>query len=328
MLKKGIIPLYFAVAVLLFATIKSFGAQAKDEKKPQKTMLVHAFVTPDGKPTKTLLDLLAKTNVKHDGTLASIKAATQEPGLWKRPEGLEREESPEIFAKLRADLIPLFRDLGLLDDIMPKQEVYSDAIVLSNMVQSFRSRLAFAYALSKKGIVFKRLHLVGSERPLHKKYENKAALQDRSNKELPIAKEWQETDELPTTDTAMLKFVYDQADLSRAFRTIPCIVLNVEDQNRPDGTKARAQTGAQVLEWLKENGTKGTTLWFSDQPYVAYQDAVVQTYVPQSMHAETVGPKIDENVDNINLRCLDTAARIIYQENMRLTKEAEAQSKK
>ena len=292
---------------------KTYGSMAA---QPKPTDLVRTIITHDQQPTKALTDLLGKLNVKHTGTLESIKAATQAPGVWLRPTA-EREDAPEIHIKMREELLPLYDALGLLKANQPTQPSYNHVIVLSNMVKPFRQRLAFTYALFKQGIKFNKIHLVGSERQLSATHENEKVLLEATNPDLPFRKDWLLKTAIPTTDTPMLEFLYDQADFSTPFRAVPMVALNVVNVVKSDGSITRATTGTQVTEWVKNNGTKGSTLWISNNPYNAYQDSVVRTYAPSSLKVETAGPAADINKPNLNADCLDTVARIIYQESVR-----------
>lgn len=323
------------------ASKPDFKAQAEDGNAR-----LYNFITVDNQPSKTLVDLLGKCGVKHTGTLESIKAATQKKqseGGWIRATA-EREDAPEIYTKMREELLPLYTAFGMVQAHEPAKKHYDHVVVLSNMLTPFRQRLAFVHEHFKKGVTMGKVHLVGSERVLSPVHESAAALCDAANKDLPCRKDWTIptdtetthvvgkgfTPRLPKTDTPMLELVYDQADLSSEFRAITCVGLNVPNQVKADGAIARATTETQVVEWVKKNPTSGNTLWISNNPYNAYQHSVVATYAPSVLSIETAGPAADIQKPNLNADVLDTVARIIYQETVRrkLNENATAAAKK
>lgn len=305
---------FLVFTIFLGFTHTNYAAQPP--KSEQKT-LAHALIDDKMQPTRPLLGLLATLGLKHDGSIESIKNITQKTLL--RPATLEREESPEMYPEKREALLPFFKELGLVDDVHPTKKHYNHVIVYSNGLASMRRRFAFASALWQRGVRFGNLHLVGSERKRHPQLESQEILTDPNNPDLPLREDWEFDGELPSTETPMMKFIYDQAKLAPGFKEIPVEVLNIPNHKKPDGSETRANTRTQVVTWcdLHKNpndSTIQTVLSISDNPYIAYQDSVAKTYADPAFDFETAGPRADTNQSNFNLMCLDTVARIIYQE--------------
>ncbi|MDR3550959.1 MAG: hypothetical protein P4L31_06105, partial [Candidatus Babeliales bacterium] len=132
-MKHKVMPML--LAIIIGITFNCHGSQQATSSisSSGNTLPVHMIIHDDLLPTKALLDLLGKLNVKHNGTLESIKAATQaKDAQWLRPEGKERQECPEVFPSMKDELASCFKALGLIDEIAPSQHFYEHVIVLSN----------------------------------------------------------------------------------------------------------------------------------------------------------------------------------------------------
>jgi len=324
-------------------TVIHFTAYSSGPSQSELTPKTHAhkFIDADGNPTPAFTTLLGKLNVKHQGTLPSINEVLQKKETgWLRPAGVEREECDEVFPQMRQELMPIYRQLGVIDEVAPTQKEYDYAVVFSNMVRPVRQRLNYTHTVSEQGITFKEIHLLGGrELPLKPKFESEQVLLDQNNPDLPFRNDWKFDGKLPKDETEKMDFLYNQGRFTAQFRAIPKNTLDVtvEDaqnsghevhyQKKADGSITRVNTGTQVLAWLNKYGLKGgKALWISNQPYVDYQGVVVESYAPSSFHVETVGPQADLDKPNLNLDILDTSVRLVYQEKAR--REKVSQEKK
>jgi hypothetical protein len=166
---------------------------------------------------------------------------------------------------------------------------------------------------------FNQLVFLGGARPLDANLESSEILLNTHNELLPTKSSWQLKGELPTTETEMMKLVYDQAVLSKELENVPVTFIDTPLIETANGTKRRPNTGDTIASWLAQRRSEGDTLFISNNPYVGYQDAVVRYYMPQDAYIETVGPEADKN-ELISIY-LDTIARNLYQENLRRTKK-------
>lgn len=263
-------------------------------------------------PPLPLLKILAVTGIHHDGTLPSMIQATQKQ--WLRKEGSERWEMGDQFEELQEQLVPLFEELGILNEKKPAQMEYDYLVVLGDIASDFRARLAQAFRYYENGIRFKKLVIHAGARPLVPEFESKEVLFDRTNPELPIRADWQEPAELPHTESEMVRMIFDQAQLPVGFKENVLVeFVDAPMQISGDGSMRRPNTGDVVKVWLAQNPAPGTVLAISNQPYVIYQDAVLRAMLPCSFKIETVGAAASHPLRMGEI--LDTLARWLYMEN-------------
>lgn len=276
-------------------------------------------LTNQNKPTAELQELLDLLQIKYNGSFDSLVKETQ--ANWLRQAGKERWQVAEVHDKLQQQILQSAEKLGLMHEIAPTQTNYDYALILGATLSRVRSRIAYLASQWKKGIKFDTLILLGSERALDASIETADHLVDTNNKDLAIRADWKFDGNLPKTEYEMILFVFEQADIPLEMRSLPIKFINAPNFKNADGSLRRATTGDTIQEWLKESPKPGSCLFISSQPYVAYQDSVVRTYVPASFGLiETCGAQSRSNVRNAEI--LDTLARIIYQEKVR--REAKA----
>jgi len=281
------------------------------------TNMQSALITTDGKPTPALLGLLNIFDIQHDGTLKSIVDATQKS--WLRPKDKERWQVEDILKGTAARVVPIIATLGCLDEIAPQEKEYTYALILGATAPAMRNRLAYLIEQWCRGVKFGKLVFLLSERPTDPVRENKEVLLHSTT--LPIKKEWQFDGALPKNEYEVMRFIYDQAELPKAFKEIPVVWINYADSKLPgDDIRKRsiANTGDTVHAWLSKKPMPGSCLVVSSQPYVGYQDSVMRTLLPQEFTLETVGPPASGN-DKIT-SYIDNIARWLYQEHKRRSK--------
>lgn len=281
----------------------------------QSTPQINPIVDATGKPTKTLLTLLDILQLKHDGTLKNIVDETQKQ--WLRAAGKERWQVDEILGSRKQELMPLFKQLGLSNEITPSKNRYDYVILLGATTQRMWTRLAYAGELWNKGIRFNNIVLLGSERPLDPNLETYETLRGLHDASLPQRSDWQASLETPKTEAQAFAYIFNQIGLPQEMRSIGVTLIDSPMRRNPNGSPKRPTTGDTIFDWLAKKPTPGSCLLISNQPYVYYQDSVARTYLPAPWQIETVGQGASDSVRIVEL--LDTLARTLYQENIRLS---------
>lgn len=175
-------------------------------------------------------------------------------------------------------------------------------------------RLDYAIDLWKKGTRYKQLVFLTGQRPLDPSVDDVQTCYE----ELPEHKK-DKIMQLPTNESEMAEFVYNIADMPQEMETMQISFVSIPMKPKQDGTFARPTTGDTVIGWINNNPKPGSCIAFSNQPYVAYQHAVLQTFLPSDFVLETVGCKA--NYEKLKASVLlDTVARVLYQENKRLNR--------
>jgi len=270
------------------------------------------LLTPEQNPRKALLDLLELCNIKHDGSVKDIIEKTQH--AWLCTPGTERwqPDSPEKISLLI--VLPSLEKLGMLQEVTPSHKEYDYVLIFGAATGRVRDRLTYLIHLWDQGTRFKKIVLLGSERPLDPTVDSEAMLKNIPQYGLPTRKNWQIPAVLPKTESAMMRMIFDQVEIPDDMKKCPLIVVNSPQVTMPDGKIRRATTADTVIDWLKMNPQPGSCLFISNQPYVGYQHAIVLFLLPQSFTIDTAGSGVrDVSTLAVNV-CLDTLARWLYQE--------------
>lgn len=249
------------------------------------------------KPSKALLSLLSLLKIEHTNTLESIVSSTQK--AWLRPVGQERWQLKERFQDLKPQIMPLLKNMGLLDERHASNRHYRYAVVLGATYKSVKERFSFLLAEWQRGIRFQDIIFLGSERPLDMLSENI----------------WLTDTQVPRTETEMMKRAWQEMELPKDLKAVPMKIFDTPMKQDKDGKFLRPNTGDTIKYWLLSDPKPGSVLAISNQPYAIYQDAVLRTYLPNSFRVETIGPEAEQ--DSIAVY-LDNLARILYQEQQML----------
>jgi hypothetical protein len=297
--------------MLLLNTFTSFYCSETQSNTTKNPILACILVNEDNAPTPALLAILNETKIEHDGTLQTIFTETQKK--WLRPAGQERWEDQTPLTCDCEKLPQLFEKLSLTQEIKPAHLHYDYAVLLGATLNTVRNRLAHLIALWDSGIHFDSIIILGGKRPLDNTIESSQALLNNTVTSLPFKQNWEFNGQLPTTETEMMKFVFDQTDTPATWKTIPLIFVDAPMQKTENGSLRRPNTQDTVDEWLKNNPKPGSILSISNQPYIGYQDAVLRKALPKEFTVETAGEACSD--DKKPTVILDSLARWIYNEH-------------
>lgn len=314
--------LLFSLLILVPLLLPNCGA-----KQPIRIEYTNNFLQPlgyciidrQGNPSQALVELLHLTTQElsstpcNELTLPRIVEVTQKE--WLRKSGTERWHIEEKKIEDRDCVIALLDQLCLFKEMNPHKLHYNYCFIFGGTATTVRSRLAYMLRLWEKGVRFDTLIFLGGERRLDAEQESASILVDRTQMLLPIRCNWVET-ALPTTETEMMKFIFNQISLPSGFDQITIEFVDTPMQKQDNGTMRRPNTGDTIAHWLGSDPVLGSCLFISNQPYVGYQDAVIRTYMPAAFEIDTVGAYVEPEKQQIDV-ALDTLARWLYQENLR-----------
>lgn len=257
------------------------------------------IISSQGKVSSEIVQLLSLTGIEHDGSLDSIIKETQ--ASWLRKPGQERWDIVEQNWEQRAAIFNVFKKIGLLDEVKPKHLQYDYTLLMGALLSRVQTRLQSLIDVWNDGVRFNYIIILSGARPL-------------IDEELQ-AYQVSFSGTLPTTETEMMKSVYEQTAMPEEMRQIPLIIIDVPMLKNQDGTLRRPSTGDTVDLWLQSNPVPGSCLVVSNQPYILYQDSVTKCLLPDLFSVETFGQE-DQN-SSIGVH-LDNLARCLYQEKKRL----------
>jgi hypothetical protein len=276
--------------LLIIIAYNSFYAMEKS-KESQITAIFNA----DNK-TKPAIQALLKAFKLEATTPQEIVQATQ--AAWLRPADKERWQVLEDKYKDRKnELIPLLKNAQLVDEIVPAQKQYDYLIIMGALYERARKRTEYAVNLWDQGIRFKEIIVLGSERKLDPQQEP--------------ASSFAGTDQVPTTEYEMLKWVFNTIQIPTEMRQTKTTFINSPNTiDEKTGKVKRATTADSIATWLATQPTPGSCLVISNQPYIGYQDAVAKKYLPKTFSIQTCGEALDE--EDRMLEILDALARWIF----------------
>lgn len=267
------------------------------------------FVSKQGTVNPLIFKLLKWTGILYtDGTLASVVDETQKH--WMRKPGSERWDVVDISSDYQKELYTICKELSLFSEIKPEHQEYEYAFVLGALFQRMKLRFEYLVHLWNQGVRFNSIVFLSGSRPINQAQgENQDELEKWTNIKIQ---------NMPQTETELLQFIYDHIVMPEEMRKLPVYIIDVPMLKNTDGTVRRPTTPDTVEWWLKTDPKPGKVLAVSSQPYVWYQDSVLQTLLSSTFEVDTVGQAcLDDPKIGV---LLDTLARILYQEKIRLEK--------
>lgn len=300
--------------IILFALFVAISvAEAREIRKcdPAKGPgLVGYLADRSGKVTSGLKELVQKFGLKETNTLSAISEETKR--AWYRPKGTERWQIQEKYESEKLALAPYFEKVGMLCKKDPKEKHYENVLLLGGLLSRVRIRLAYLSRQWERGIRFDSIALLGCERLLDPKLENREMLLKDPDSILPNRRDWKAPPELPKNEIEMMKYVYDQAALPPEMRKVKLVLVNSPSKKDADGKETRAETEDTIITWLETKPTSGKVLSLSNQPFIGYQHEKVRKYLPKEFILETVGPGLKSTDIKVGV-LLDNLARWLNQ---------------
>lgn len=237
-----------------------------------------------GKPAEALVEVLRLYGVTHDGSWQSIQEATERAWL-SHGRNTERWEIEPIEAVSPKRTYELFDALGMVGTMGAQKGLYDYGAVLGATVQVVRQRFWFLKSEWERGVRFSTLVALTGDRPLDPKIESEQILVDPAASRYPFRPDWHFNGKLPQNETEMMRLVFDQLDLPKAWREMPVLFV---DTPKPAGL-TRPRTEHTLLYWLTLKPEPGSILFVSNQPFVCRQGSLLSLYLPHSFCMETMG---------------------------------------
>ena len=273
-MKMGTVALMFSVSLFVFFKTRTEAPQIAGFKKAD------------------LEQVLKLTGVTYDGTLQDLVKVTQKG--WLRPAGKERweiEDKPH--EKQKAELLPLFKNMGLVDAYEVTESSYDHVLFMGATVFRMALRMETLRDVLASPIAYKDIVFLSGCRYL-----------TDNEKEFLVKRGW---NPLATTEAGIYPRMFEEFKIP--MDKVVCI--DSLETKKTDGTMYRPTTADTVKDWLKTNPTPGTALVISSQPFCHYQKVVTESLLPTTFRVKTVGVKAPE--DTTVAVYLDTLARTLYQ---------------
>jgi len=248
----------------------------------------------DGKPLQPLIDIAKIYHIPDEDQFDSILAFAQTHFFQANR---ERWEFSDVTSDKIEELYSAFTSLGCIDEIHPKQQSYTYALVLGSTESNMKERISYLINEWENGIRFSEVVLLSGDRPLDKKIEP-ASASFATEADLIVH----------------LWYALTKGDL----HSLPVTVVRSPMKYSSTLLK-RPNTQDTIIDWLKLSPQEGSCLAVSSQPFVYYQQSILQLHLPQGFSLDVIGPK---NSQGFSLPIyLDNLARWMFQEHIRKLKE-------
>lgn len=265
-------------------------------------------------PQPKLLQLLKILSMPFDEqtspSLEDIKFWTQKN--LKRT-GERHEQQKHHFESLYPNLMPLLKEIFLVQEICPHLKEYEGALIHGATIKGVRLRLKYLLDQWNQGIRFKTLYFLTGERLLFP-HENETALLT-NELGLNIRPDWEKPEALPETEKEMIEWIWDQTETPENMKSsIEVFFVNAPMKIDPiKQVSLRPTTSDTVKEWVQMNPTPGTYLAVSNNPYIPRQDLILRKWASPEILIETVGPAACEEDPKSIFLALDEIASTIYE---------------
>lgn len=305
------------IIIVLLCSFSFYGsAQFTDINCLDKSILLFDKNNRPSYALLQLLELVGMENSNSEKTITDINDWAQK-NLLRQSE--RWEEQSDRFEKLKPILMPLLKELGFVEAVLPKDQEYQGAILHGSLLAGVRLRLHYLVEQWKQGIKFSELYFLSGERPLEPELENEQIFINDKGSPLKIKKEWV-LSKIPKTECEMIQLVWDQSEIPQKMREIPIHFINAPMKKDPaTGKWIRPNTNDSVKAWLKTHPADGYYLAITNAPYIMRQDLVIRAIAPSNYNFNTIGSSADENEKMLVF--LDEVARCIFQIQQNLTKQ-------
>ena len=247
-----------------------------------------------GLDKSALYQLMDVLDVKHADDLKSIVTATQK--AWLRQPGTERWNTPDLYEEKKAELLPLFTQLGLVTARTPQHNKYEAALVLGCANLAAMDKAHFLVQLLKNGLHINSVVILTGERQLTENERDAVATLGISKEELLV-------------EADSMKFIISKTLSDAGFATLPVLVIKCLNTLTADGKITRPTRLDTIHKWIKDlNPAAGNYLALSIQPHCAFEANVIQSAVPAGITVEVAGKEWDVRVAVY----LDALARTLY----------------
>ena len=245
------------------------------------------LLTEDGHLIPPLVEIAKLYEIDPPDQLAPFVKFSQKHWIqgkeqWEFP---KEENAPAI--------LQLLQHLGCIDQVGAQEKQYNYALILGATEKIMKDRISFLISEWEKGVRFSHVVLLSGKRPLDRAIE-------------PMADSFR-------TEAALLTYLW-QVMIPDEMRSIPFSVVNSAMKSNGKGPT----TVDTLIDWLKKRPTPGHCLAISSQPFIGYEHSILQILCP-TFTVETIGPQREEPL--AFALSLDTLAKWMYQENLRINKE-------
>ena len=211
-----------------------------------------------------IIFLFLAYSINGDDFISKLSQLTEMPPQTWIQSG-DRWTFQDIAEEKRSDILAVFEEMGWFEAKHASKKHYDYAVVLGALHASVQRRITHLINTYNRGVRFDAVVFLTGKRPLHPEKESS----------------------FRGMETDMMIEVWKAASLPKELRDLPLIVVDAP----PLPERGRPTTESTLYAWLNKAPKEGSCLFFSSQPFVNYQDAIIKHVLPPSFETETIGPE-------------------------------------
>lgn len=225
-----------------------------------------------GAPSEALIDFCEFFGADNPKTWESILSFTK---AWSVSIE-EKKKGILISSYLKRTSHELYNILSALHStqVIPSYyATYDSAVILGGTLTSIRSRLFFLKQEWERGVRFKEILFITSDRPRNEVLEDKTLLLEPNFVGYIISPAWSFEGFLPKNEKEIAEFVWYQMELPEEWRSEKIKVSFIEAKSKNEDKFASRRDSLKF--WLSTNPDLGKILFVSSQPYIGLDNLVI-----------------------------------------------------
>ncbi len=231
-------------------------------------------------------------------SIVDVRDSTQRE--WYK-EGKFRAQIVEEHAGLKDRAWPLFRRLGMIDEINAPGRNYLHAILLGATVTAVRGRIDLLRREYDRGVRFVNFDVPGSDRALFADKESRETLLNGTVLPIDVARAQAA---LPTTEIGMMEWLCTHSRTYFPWTNRPRFC--------PTYGNGKSVTTADTLKtYRRELSPSGNCLLISSQPFAYHQYLVAQAILPDHCPIDVIGYAAPSTMPVTTV--LDTVAKTVFE---------------
>lgn len=253
------------------------------------------LIQGDGHVSSDLIKIFEiLNNLIEEKNLSEIYTIFQKYG---RSENQERWQLGKLHENKKTLLLPLFKKLGIIEEVLPQLKVYRAIIILGGAVSRMRARVHFLEKLWTEGVRSQQILFLVGERPLSTELNEEKDPFSREHSSIPFRPQWLPSRKQVKTEADVVPVVWDQIISREDLRNREFQVFSTPFVKDEETLKMRRPDTADTIQtWIaRESPHEGPYLVISNNPFIPYQNEVVRAVFEkegllEKASLETAGP--------------------------------------
>lgn len=168
-----------------------------------------------------------------------------------------RKEVAPVSEETRNELLLIADHLGYVNEVAPQEKNYDYAVVLGGRANTMKGRIENLCKCWEKGVRYKQIVFI-----------------------------------YPEVNGDDAEAIWKEMKLPEGLAKVKTQFNRVKEISRGMGRKRSPNLGDMIVDWMTHEREWGTALFFSSQPEVQHENALVSYYMPKRFECETVGHSI------------------------------------